>query len=68
MSRVSLVHQFAVENVVVQVFDDKEALGAAAADFVAERLRQALAERGEATVILATGASQYEFLAAIQQV
>jgi len=68
MSEASPVHQFTVESVVVQVFDDKEALGAAAADFVAGRLRQAIAERGEATVILATGASQYEFLAALRKV
>ena len=67
MSEDSPVHQFTVENIVVQVFDDKEALGRAAADFVATRLRQALTERGEATVILATGVSQFEFLAALRQ-
>lgn len=52
----------------VQVFADKKALGAAAAEFVAGRLRRALAERGEAATVLATGASQYEFLDALRQV
>ena len=52
----------------VQVFTDKDTLGEAAAEFVAERLRQAIAGRGEANLIVATGASQYEFLAAFRQV
>ena len=51
----------------VQVFDDKGALGTAAASFVAERLRRAVVKRGAASVILATGASQYEFLVALRQ-
>lgn len=46
----------------VQLFDSKATLGKAAADFVAECLRRAISERGEANLLLATGASQYEFL------
>jgi glucosamine-6-phosphate deaminase len=60
------MYQFKVAGIVVQVFGDKEALGAAAAEFVADRLREAIAERGKANVILATGASQYEFLDALR--
>ena len=60
-------HQFQVEGVHVQVFADKPTLGAAAAELVAGRLRQAIAGRGEASLILATGASQYEFLDALRR-
>ncbi len=56
---------FAVHGIDVQVYPDKDALGAAAAEFVADRVRDALSARGEARVIFATGASQYEFLAAL---
>ncbi len=50
----------------VEVYEDKASLGAAAAAFVAGRLREAIAARGAARLILATGASQYEFLAALR--
>ena len=57
--------RFTVHGIDVQVYPDKDALGAAAAEFVAGRVREALSARGEARVIFATGASQYEFLAAL---
>jgi glucosamine-6-phosphate deaminase len=43
----------------------KHALGQAAAACAAEGLRQALAERGRANLIVATGASQFEMLQAL---
>jgi glucosamine-6-phosphate deaminase len=46
----------------VRVFPDKAALAAAAADAAAARLRAAIAARGRARIIAATGASQFEFL------
>ena len=49
----------------IRIFDDKAALGAAAAAQGAEAIRQALAERGEANIIVATGASQFEVLDAL---
>ncbi len=49
----------------VVVSADRERNGAAAAAFGAERLRAVLAERGEASIIVATGASQFELLAAL---
>jgi len=64
----TLIHRFKSGRSDIQVFAGKQALGAAAADFVAERVRQTIAEQGEATVVLATGASQYEFLDALRQV
>ena len=60
--------QFEVADVQVQVFADKNRLGQAAAGFVADRVRHAIAARGEANVIFATGASQYEFLDALVQI
>lgn len=59
-------YRFQVESVEAQVFTDKQTMGAAAADYVAAHLSQAIAERGEARLILATGASQYEFLDALK--
>jgi glucosamine-6-phosphate deaminase len=43
----------------------KQALGAAAANDAAEAIRTAVAESGRARIIAATGASQFEFLAAL---
>jgi glucosamine-6-phosphate deaminase len=50
-----------------KVFGNKAALGAAAAALVAGRLAAAIAKHGEANLIVATGASQYEFLDAFRQ-
>ncbi len=47
----------------VIVCKDKEELGRKAARRGADFIRQALAEKGKATIILATGASQFEMLA-----
>src|SRR5437762_11386635 len=44
---------------------DKIELGRRAAADGAERIRRAIAERGQANVIVATGASQFEVLAAL---
>ncbi len=49
----------------VRVFPDKVQSGAAAAAAGAELIRQALAARGTANVIVATGASQFEMLEAL---
>ena len=44
---------------------DKQECGAEAAKFGAERIRQAIAEKGECRIILATGASQFEMQEAL---
>ena len=49
----------------VEVFNSKSELGAAAARDAAEIIRAAIAERGEARVVAATGVSQFEFLDAL---
>ncbi|MFB3906335.1 MAG: glucosamine-6-phosphate deaminase [Acidobacteriota bacterium] len=50
---------------IIRVFEDKFALGAAAAAMAREALCQAIAEKGQARIIAATGASQFEFLDAL---
>jgi len=49
----------------VEVFDSKRELGEAAAREAAEIIREAIDARGEARVVAATGASQFEFLDAL---
>lgn len=46
----------------IQIFDDKLSLARAAAIRAAATLKQTLSERGQARIIAATGASQFEFL------
>jgi len=47
----------------LHIFKTKEAMGRAAADRAAGLIARAVEERGEANIILATGASQFEMLA-----
>jgi glucosamine-6-phosphate deaminase len=49
----------------VKVHASKEALGRSAAEEGAALIRQAIAHHGQATIIVATGASQFEMLAAL---
>lgn len=59
------IRTFQVEKIEAQIFADKDSLGEAAATLVAETLRQAIQQQSQARLVLATGASQYEFLAAL---
>jgi glucosamine-6-phosphate deaminase len=52
-------------NVKVKVFGDKVSLAQAAAEQAAKTIGSAIAERGRARIIAATGASQFEFLEAL---
>src|SRR5882757_518736 len=49
----------------IKIVADKESLGRAAADHAAKSLRRAIRDHGEARIIAATGASQFEFLDAL---
>lgn len=49
----------------VYIGKDKFDMAKKAADTAAEKIRKAIAERGEARIIVATGASQFEFLEAL---
>lgn len=50
---------------ILKVFTDKIQLGQAAAAQAATALKKAIAERGQARIIAATGMSQFEFLSAL---
>jgi glucosamine-6-phosphate deaminase len=50
---------------IVHVFEEKQALGEAAAKQAAEAIARALQNRGAARIVAATGASQFEFLEAL---
>ncbi len=52
----------------IEVFDDTVSLGKAAALQATKAIRQAIAQKGGARIIAATGASQFEFLAALTRV
>ena len=49
----------------IKIFDNKILLGQAAAEQAATAIRQAINTKGKARIIAATGASQFEFLAAL---
>ncbi|HLV35774.1 MAG TPA: glucosamine-6-phosphate deaminase [Spirillospora sp.] len=59
------VDRFRVAGIDARVYNDKIKLGEAAAEHVANCIQDAIREREQARVIFATGASQYEFLAAL---
>jgi glucosamine-6-phosphate deaminase len=51
----------------IRTFESKEEMGRCAAEHGAAMLRQRLSENGSATIIVATGASQFEMLGALVQ-
>lgn len=51
----------------IEIFENKDELGKAAAISVAERLSEIISKKGAANLILATGASQFQFLEHLQQ-
>ena len=57
-----MAETFKKEMLTVRVYDTKEELGEAAADLGEQLIREAMRVRGEAVIILATGASQFELL------
>ncbi|MDH7487351.1 MAG: glucosamine-6-phosphate deaminase [Anaerolineae bacterium] len=56
-----------IEALRISVYQTNEEMGQAAAEEAAEIIRQAIAEKGTANVIFATGNSQLTFLAALRQ-
>ena len=55
-------NNFKVDQLSIYIYKDKYQLGKAAADAAEKYISNAIKERGEAVIILATGASQFEFL------
>jgi glucosamine-6-phosphate deaminase len=46
----------------LNIYDDKQSMGAAAAQEIGQLINKAVQEKGKAAIILATGASQFEML------
>lgn len=61
------LRSFDVGELRVRVYGTEEEVGAAAAVLVGTQLRAAIEERGAANLLLATGASQFAFLAALKE-
>lgn len=49
----------------IKIFRDKQAMAKEAADYVASILRKTIAANGEARIVTATGAAQFDFLEAL---
>jgi glucosamine-6-phosphate deaminase len=61
------IYEITIEQLPVSVFQTNEELGQAAATEASQVLQQAIRERGEANVILATGNSQLTFLRTLRE-
>ena len=61
----NLAHDFADSPMLLRLFSDKVSLGRAAADQAATTIRRAIAQQGNARIVAATGAAQFEFLDAL---
>ncbi len=59
--------EFQKESLKVKIFKNADLLGETAAVCVAGKLKDAMAEKGYANLILATGASQFQFLEHLQK-
>ncbi len=58
---------FTVEALQVSIYEEAGVMGKAAANFVGNKLLEAITDRGAANLILATGASQFSFLDALKE-
>lgn len=56
-----------VEKLEVEIFDEEADMGFASANFVKQKINAAIAEKGVAHIILATGTSQFSFLNALKK-
>lgn len=63
----SPIHETRIDQLPVAVYPSNEAMGQAAAAEAVEVISQAIAARGEANVILATGNSQLTFLCVLRE-
>src|SRR5258708_15812391 len=60
------IRRLQCEQLEIEVYDTRAEMGAASAAKFAEKLRQVLAERGQAAVVFASAPSQNEFLASLR--
>lgn len=68
MSKVEAVRSLKVDNLKVEAYESTEAMGKAAAESAAERLRELLKQNETVAVIFATGASQVAMLEALTSI
>jgi glucosamine-6-phosphate deaminase len=59
--------EFRVDQLTIQIYKDKFEMGRAAADSAEKHISDAINKKGEAVIILATGASQFEFLDSLSE-
>ena len=59
--------EFTADMLKVKIFDNEASAGEASAQFVYEQLNEVIQSKGAANLILATGASQFAFLDALQK-
>jgi len=57
-----MVERFQRDQLTICIYEDKKTLGKATADLGEKLIGEAIDQRGEAVIILATGVSQFEFL------
>ncbi len=62
-----MIKTLKVDNLDIAIYETTVEMGKAAADFVQKKLSEAIAEKGSANLILATGASQFKFLEALKE-
>lgn len=67
MASINPLREWAVDSLKVRVYRDGKVLGQAAAEDVAQILRGAVASKGHAVGVFATGASQFDFMAALRE-
>jgi len=65
--RIEPMSEMVFDRLVVRMFSDQTTLGGAAAWHAAEILSQAIQERGEANIMVATGNSQLAFMSALRE-
>ena len=58
---------FTIDKLKISIYSDPMTMGVAAAEFVKQKLTLTIKEKNAANMILATGASQFSFLEALQQ-
>jgi glucosamine-6-phosphate deaminase len=61
------IKSFTKDLLQVQIFESSQEMGQASAEFVEKQLNEAVQQKGAANLILATGASQFSFLHALQE-
>jgi glucosamine-6-phosphate deaminase len=61
------IHVFKADQLNVRIYKDDKEMGKAAAEFTKEVLQNVLRSKGQANIIIATGASQFAFYEALKE-